>query len=493
MYCTNCGHEIDKDDKFCAACGHEKKEVIINKNTEDRKVNVQIDNDKRNDNNKKNDTSKRNPKKKVFYSVGIIFSIIAISIIVFSLSKGKNGANQLSGEKSQTIGEETKTIKEDSKIIEDEPKSIKEKTNTSERHLFPIHVDNKFGYIDKTGIIIIEPQFYNFRGIDGRYNVHKDDYDFHEGLSCVGVEVGDTIKYGFINNKGDFILDPIYDEARNFYDGLASVTIDNKKGFINKKGEFAFEHDFDIIENFSEGLAYFEKRTTDKKDNYFISGFIDHKGQIRIKDIRLPAIRTFEEGYVGAGYDNKFIDKDGNDYIASEDYIIHSNFSEGMAVISQGLKYGFIDKNGEMVIRPRFEKAKVFSEGLAAVQLKGKWGYIKKDGSLAIPFEYDFAFNFSDGMAAFSNNEYIGEEHQRKDHRLGFINKEGNIEIEPQFPIQLVFLQAGDGWLVSNLYRFINGLAYVPIDGIKIKEGPLRRKWGYINKKGEFVWAEKIE
>lgn len=36
--------------------------------------------------------------------------------------------------------------------------------------------------------------------------------------------------------------------------------------------------------------------------------------------------------------------------------------------------------------RPQYEAAKLFSEGLAAVRQGGKWGYIATDGETAIPF-----------------------------------------------------------------------------------------------------------
>ena len=50
-------------------------------------------------------------------------------------------------------------------------------------------------------------------------------------------------------------------------------------------------------------------------------------------------------------------------------------------------------------IAPQYEAAKLFSEGLAAVRQGGKWGYIATDGETAIPFAYDFACPFSEGKA----------------------------------------------------------------------------------------------
>jgi hypothetical protein len=51
-------------------------------------------------------------------------------------------------------------------------------------------------------------------------------------------------------------------------------------------------------------------------------------------------------------------------------------------------KYGFINKSGEVVIKPQFHSARDFSEGLAMICVKRKghylWGYIHKTGRIVI-------------------------------------------------------------------------------------------------------------
>ncbi|MCS7150786.1 MAG: WG repeat-containing protein [Endomicrobia bacterium] len=43
-------------------------------------------------------------------------------------------------------------------------------------------------------------------------------------------------------------------------------------------------------------------------------------------------------------------------------------------------KWGFCDKNGNIVIDCKYDYADYFSEGLARVKLGDKWGYIDKSG-----------------------------------------------------------------------------------------------------------------
>ncbi len=85
-------------------------------------------------------------------------------------------------------------------------------------------------------------------------------------------------------------------------------------------------------------------------------------------------------------------------------------FSEGLAAVSvvenNVTRWGFIDKTGKTVIKPRFHEVKSFSEQLAAVCVgieKGKpgqteepwrWGYIDKSGKVVIKLQYHRARPF---------------------------------------------------------------------------------------------------
>ena len=89
----------------------------------------------------------------------------------------------------------------------------------------------KCGYIDKTGEFVIEPQF-------------DDADDFSEGLA--GVRVGDVRgevgwlkkgKYGFIDKTGKFVIEPQFDDVDQFIGGVARVEKDGEWGYVNKAGK----------------------------------------------------------------------------------------------------------------------------------------------------------------------------------------------------------------------------------------------------------------
>ncbi|EGD0008327.1 WG repeat-containing protein, partial [Campylobacter coli] len=52
-------------------------------------------------------------------------------------------------------------------------------------------------------------------------------------------------------------------------------------------------------------------------------------------------------------------------------------------------KYGFIDKSGKIIAKPKFDYGEYFSEGLAGVKLNGRWGFMDKNGKIVIEPKFD--------------------------------------------------------------------------------------------------------
>ena len=92
-----------------------------------------------------------------------------------------------------------------------------------------VTVGGEYGYIDQKGQWLLEPQQYPSLG-------------YNEGLvpHFVGVELI-TAKYGFLNNKGNFEIQPKYKTVSRFSEGLACVTTWGKMGYINTKGEWIWK------------------------------------------------------------------------------------------------------------------------------------------------------------------------------------------------------------------------------------------------------------
>lgn len=80
-----------------------------------------------------------------------------------------------------------------------------------------------------------------------------------------------TKKYGIINQKGEWVVQPKYQDLEEFSEGLAEIEIDNKRGYINSKFEEVIEPKFtihDLWAPFKNGYACL---SIDYKETVFIN------------------------------------------------------------------------------------------------------------------------------------------------------------------------------------------------------------------------------
>ena len=56
------------------------------------------------------------------------------------------------------------------------------------------------------------------------------------------------------------------------------------------------------------------------------------------------------------------------------------DFNDGLAVIMMNNRFGYINKDGKLVINPQFDSAGDFANGVAPVWLGDRQGYIDRDG-----------------------------------------------------------------------------------------------------------------
>ena len=91
---------------------------------------------------------------------------------------------------------------------------------------------------------------------------------------------------------------------------------------------------------------------------------------------------TLKNEYIVISNENeqKFFNKEGKKVDKVEVYSSNSLFSK-----MENNKWGFSDKNGNMIVNAKYDKVTEFNEyGFAAVQKDGKWGSIDKNGKEVI-------------------------------------------------------------------------------------------------------------
>jgi hypothetical protein len=205
-------------------------------------------------------------------------------------------------------------------------------------------------------------------------------------------------------------------------------------------------------------------------------------------------------------------------------------FSDGLALVKKDGKYGFIDKEGKSVIEPHFVSATAFSEGLAGVYLQktdkyplfiNKKGeaifylpnqvtksFIKKSISENNIFDSSFKNLINNSSLTSTFNAVVSFDRLafsedlvsvRVNNQYGYMNKDGKIEIEPQFAYadafsegfaqvsikgNCAFINKSGQVVIHTPYDyyscscFSNGLAKIQVVG----------QIGYIDKSGQFIW-----
>lgn len=116
--------------------------------------------------------------------------------------------------------------------------------------LFPILEHGKWGYMDRTGKMVISPEYY-------------DAAPFKEGLARIqpwSVLLSKAIRVYFIDKAGKMLnMSKIFSYAKDFSEGLALVAIPGERGFghIDTTGRLVIPQDdsHEMARSFNEGLA----------------------------------------------------------------------------------------------------------------------------------------------------------------------------------------------------------------------------------------------
>lgn len=153
-----------------------------------------------------------------------------------------------------------------------------------------IVLDTLYNFISDFNNGFAKIQINNQRGIiDTNFNVTYLDTVFHFGFTVNGnrnivsnlIPVTINSKVGYIDLKGNVIINPIFDRGNDFYEGLASVSLGGKWGFIDTTWKFVIEPQFSNAGCFSEGLAPVH---TEFSINGSYNSFIDKSGKVAIQD-----------------------------------------------------------------------------------------------------------------------------------------------------------------------------------------------------------------
>ena len=244
-------------------------------------------------------------------------------------------------------------------------------------------------------------------------------------------------KYGSIDQNGKIVFSPKFDFISEEPDSEGCYIFnENGKNHGYIDNNYRVHYLKYLIESFNEGFAAFEEN-----NNY---GFIDKKGVVVIKP--KFKIRYYENTAIDIAYD-----------------FPPPFFSEGLCAIAlsfseekKELLYGYINKNGKIVLKPKWLYVSPFKEGLAIViDIQGNRYYINKLGTIILNLKSDEI-----GSCFYQNRAAICSDNDEV-KKCYFIDKTG-------MQTSTIFDDAGD---------FHEGLAKVKKDG----------KWGFISDDGKYI------
>lgn len=126
----------------------------------------------------------------------------------------------------------------------------------------------KWSVIDKSGTAVSDKEFDDIKllgtgeyvvngimiaSVNGKYGIYdasgksKSDFTASNMDKCMGGNIAfedSKGKWGFVNGEGKIVIEPDFDEAMSFSNGLAAVRSGDKWGFINESGELVIEYQY---------------------------------------------------------------------------------------------------------------------------------------------------------------------------------------------------------------------------------------------------------
>lgn len=225
----------------------------------------------------------------------------------------------------------------------------------------------------------------NLKLNENKNNIFKYDYNLGEIENKNIYEIEKTEayiffnetleKFGAVNESGDIIIEPIYDELEQFSDGLTIGNIYDtdgydrylKSGYINKNGEIVIDTKSKGLEpntNFNYGLA----SVSNENYNQLL---IDKDGKVLSKEYQ--SIRKLDYGYwQGDNFDNSIsiINSEGKEIKNVENFDTIEAVNNRIISCDTGWKKYFYDTKEDSLEKVNYEYVISASDNVALVRPK---------------------------------------------------------------------------------------------------------------------------
>ena len=348
---------------------------------------------------------------------------------------------------------------------------------TYKEGMFLVEQDSKLGVINLNGVVVVDVEYDNIT-VDNYYNVDTK----YQKTGFIVSKIGDNgYRYGYINYKGDTLLETEYtevsritdiDDDNNIYliaykDGQAGV-IKNKKQIL--------DHEYEgIIYNATNDVF-----TIQRNGKY---GVTDRNGKIKIE----PQYSKLIWGgvYINVEQDgqNKVLDVNGNE--VTDGYVSRTPTSDGNYSIVYGEDdiYKIIDNNGNVIIDKDYTYIEELDNNYYIVASSQKNGIIDLTGKSVIDLKYSSIFQLDDTELLQAN---IAETNTvsliNKDMQVIVTMDQAGVNVEDNY---IKIYSEDDIKYFDYSGNELSAQELFPENNIYAKK--INGKWGFVDKNGNVV------
>lgn len=279
--------------------------------------------------------------------------------------------------------------------------------------------DNKYGVITYTKTVAVEENYDDIENVygGGKYYIVREgsnwevvdtegnkylvgNYDDIISIAGENAIIEDNGNYGVVSiTSGENVIDTRYDGI-TYAAGNKYIVVDNNKyGIVDDTNNVLVDLKYSNISyrstsNFYEGIN--EDYTSDlldsdlnvKLSNVIVSEVNETKGYIKVRDND-----TYKY------YNFRFEEKTSQEILNGNTIFLSRN-EEG--------KYGFVDKNGNVVVNYIYDDAREQNDyGYASVKQNGLWGSVDSQGRIAVAPSYNLDNNI---LVEFIGKWHLGED-----------------------------------------------------------------------------------
>lgn len=302
-----------------------------------------------------------------------------------------------------------------------------ERLGEDDKSGFIIQSENgKYGVVDYSGNSILEAAY------DGIERIYKNDYYVAkkqnkqilvqkggtEALTSGYDEIKEVLKnnengiiytkdgkFGVMKTTGETTIEPTYEELKEAKSGIFIAKQNGKYGLIDIQKNTKLEFKYSSISYDEKADIYVAE------DENFNNEIIDNTFAVKQTGILIDMDN--EKGYIALRqgddykyYNFKFEEKNVKDVYTSNS--LYLSKKDG--------KYGFIDKDGKVVVDYIYDDAtEQNAYGYAGVKKDGKWGSIDNKGNVV----QEPTYNLDDYLKV----DFVGRWHLGKDLNMNYYNQ----------------------------------------------------------------------